>query len=236
MARSALPLTQYLCHQRGGNNPIARALLGVLWNNFGTARESGAHSGDRALRTFLRAWNPREERQESEIFSTQAQRHWKAGLHQGERAGKEERPRPQGPDWLLRTPILTLCILRTREKHRKPAGRVLSPPGLALGKQASQRVPKPITQNRQGGTKCQESLRDSQSLCDFLKSVTCPSTQCAMGHFTKGATGYYINNSHPPTAVSRQSPPPQPPPQQVAFHPPNKRAWLKGPSQRTNSR
>lgn len=30
VAQSALPLTQYLCHQRGGNNPIARALLGVL--------------------------------------------------------------------------------------------------------------------------------------------------------------------------------------------------------------
>ena len=72
MAGPALPLTQYLCHQWGGNNPIARALLGVVWNDLGTARKSGAHPGDRALRTFLRAWNPTEERQESGIFPTLA--------------------------------------------------------------------------------------------------------------------------------------------------------------------
>lgn len=67
LARSALPLTQYLCHPWGGNNPIARTLLGVVWNDLGTARKSGAHPGDRALRTFLRTWNPTEERSSQEF-------------------------------------------------------------------------------------------------------------------------------------------------------------------------
>lgn len=164
MAGPVLPLTQYLCHQRGGNNPIARALLGVVWNDLGAVRKSGAHPGDRALRTFLRAWNPTEERQESGIFPTQAKQ-LRDTESQGctGRAGKEKHPRPQGPR-ASRNPHLDPLHPKNLREAWDACGKGTEPWRAHPQGASKPKSPKTITQTQQGSTECQGSLREGQSL------------------------------------------------------------------------
>lgn len=80
-------------------------------------------------------------------------------------AGKEEHLlEAPGSQQASQNPHLDPLRPKNQIEALVPAVRVQSPLGLTLKEQASQRSPKPITQNWQGGTKCLESLRDSQSL------------------------------------------------------------------------
>lgn len=218
MVRPALPLTQYLCHQWGGHDPIARALLGVIWNDLGTAGKSGAHPGDRALRTFFRAWNPTEERRESRTsHSGQAAQTLKVRVAPGQ-AGKEEHlggPRAPQASW---NPYLDPLA---------PAVRVQSPLGLTLKEQASRRSPK-------SSPRIGRVAPSAWSPSGTANLCWCPSTRCEMGHFTKDAKaattqsqrphqGYCVSKS--PTHCCRQaelSHSVPHPPQQPGFHPPTR--------------